>query len=324
MKVIIMIKISNKITLDKYELFIPKQIQFNSVFFDIETTGLSKEVSEIFIAGMLYYQDYSFCIEQLFVSKGSEEKELIQTISNVFLIKEYIITYNGNNFDIPFYLQKCKKYDVAPNLNGKILIDLFTLSKKLKSYLNLKNLKFKTVEKYLSIERQDQLSGKDIIKLNTSYRITPKQEYLELMLQHNYEDVANLPYVFKINKLINCDFFLNLTSPEYNIMFLDFNKITSNKNSVKFKISTFPSNNVSITINAFLYKLLWERKTGKIEFEIMTNEGFINETSKIKFIDLNKFGLSKLKKYLILHKNNEYNTKNLLLLSKLLILKHIN
>ena len=133
----IMLKVDYKLNLEKYNDFIPKQIQFASVFFDIETTGLSKNTSEIFIAGLLYFKDGLYHLNQLFSPSSINERNLIQEISNVFSTKEYIITYNGNNFDIPFYLNKCSKYGIYPNLKGKILIDLYIYIKKMKLELNL-------------------------------------------------------------------------------------------------------------------------------------------------------------------------------------------
>ena len=84
-------------------LQIDPHIRENAIFFDIETTGLSRVHSSIFLCGVIYYENQNYVIEQFFDDTSESEKKLVEFISNHFKRKKYIITYNGNAFDIPFY-----------------------------------------------------------------------------------------------------------------------------------------------------------------------------------------------------------------------------
>ena len=146
---IISSKISHKLNLIKY-IKDP-----NSCFLDIETTGLDRNKRMIYLIGVLYYdlKAQTWILKQYFANEIEKEKKLL----NVF-IKEIssfgkIITYNGDNFDIPFINHRLKLNNINDSINGNKSFDLYTIIRKNRDYLNLKNLKLKTVEKSLSFYR---------------------------------------------------------------------------------------------------------------------------------------------------------------------------
>lgn len=298
------------------------QIRDKVIFFDIETTGLSRDHSNIFLCGILYYDNSNYIIEQFFDETSMAEKNLVSFISDHFKQKKYIVTYNGNAFDIPFYENKCKKYDLPANLDKKTLVDLYVLIKKANLSNRLDNFKLKSIEKFMNLSRIDQLDGEDLIRLSTSYRITPKKEYLDLMLEHNREDIANLPYIHSYldkNTLQNA---ILIDKPSYNILHMIKKSLKVKRNNIRFSLSSLPVIDYDLIVNALLYKLLWSKQSAKIELELLVKEGFDNDEDYIKYINLKEYGLSRYEKYLILEKNHAINTKNLLLLSKLLLEKH--
>ncbi len=305
-----------------FDLQIDSHILQNSIFFDIETTGLSRVYSSIFLCGVLYYENSNYVIEQFFDDTSDSEKKLVEFISNHFMKNKYIITYNGNAFDIPFYKNKCKKYNVNPNLDKKTLVDLYLLFKKSGFSNGLDNLKLKTIEKFMGIDRVDQLSGEDLIRLNNSYSITPKEEYLDLMLCHNREDINSLPYIFNyINKHVSKSSII-MDKPLYNYLHLIKKTIQVKRNSIKFSLSCLPVGDYDLIVNALMYKLLWSKESARVDFEILVKEGFNNDQDYIKYISLKEYGLSRYEKYFILEKNHSINEKSLLMLSKLLLETH--
>lgn len=301
---------------------IDPHIRDNAIFFDIETTGLSRIHSSIFLCGVIYYENQNYVIEQFFDDTSDSEKKLIEFISNHFNQIKYIISYNGNAFDIPFYENKCKKHGVNPNLDKKTLVDLYMKVKKTGLANDLSNLKLKTIEKFININRKDQLNGEDLIRLNASYNITPKKEYLELMLCHNREDILSLPYIFShIDKHFSKGA-ITLDKPSYNTLYLIKKSIQAKRNSMKFSLACSPVIDYDLIVNALLYKFLWAKQSAKIEFELLVKEGFNSDEEYIKYISLKEYGLSRYEKYLILENNHLANEKGLLTLSKLLLELH--
>ena len=96
-------KIENEID-DIINDLIPKEIAHEIVFFDIETSGLSATSAEIFLAGMVAFKGHQFVMYQYFSENSNNEIDLLTYISDMFKTKKYIFTYNGNAFDIHFYL----------------------------------------------------------------------------------------------------------------------------------------------------------------------------------------------------------------------------
>lgn len=174
----------------------------NEAFFiDIETTGLSREYSDIIAITVLFYEKNSYILHQIFCEYKIDEPEAIKLLKELISNRKYIITYNGNSFDIPFLSAKFKKHLINFDFEMLIKIDLYNWMRQLKNKINIENFKLKTAEKYFNIMREDTLLGEDIITLYEAYKVEPRKEFSSLILQHNYEDVLNLPILF--NSIIN-------------------------------------------------------------------------------------------------------------------------
>lgn len=209
----------------------------NEAFFiDIETSGLSREYSNIISITILMYEKGNCYIHQIFCEYKIDEPEALKYLRDLVKTKKYIITYNGNSFDIPFLISKYKKYEIDYDFNVFIKIDLYYWMRSLKYKLEIENLKLKTVEKYFNIKREDTLNGEDIITLYEAFKIEPRKEFSSLILNHNYEDVFNLPIL--INNIINSYdeilFFKNL------VVMINHEDFIIKKNSLicKFNIIT--------------------------------------------------------------------------------------
>lgn len=315
--------IIKKTTIEKntFSSLLPKDIEDQCIFLDIETTGLSKLNSEIFMAGFLYKSDENYILQQLFSTSSDSEWKLTNEMSQLLKEKKYIITYNGNSFDIPFYIHRCKINNQDTYIEKKIMLDLYQILSRYKQDLNYVNYKLKTVEKKIGISREDTLTGKDIIKLNTSYRINPKNEYLEVMLLHNFEDIYNLPFIMKFLRKFQDNKCTIIRKPELNYLF--FNTCLEKKTHLTIRLKTLPANDIDVIVNSFYYKYMWTRKKGLLEFELLTSKGLANGKN-IKYVNLKYFGFVEKDKYMIVSNDGSPIINNILLLIKLILDKNVS
>ncbi len=290
-----------------------------SVFFDIETTGLNPKYSKIVMIGVLYLENKNYTLTQLFSEKDGE-KEIIQIFIDIVKEYKYLISYNGNSFDLRFIKNRAQLNNLNLNLKNKCLVDLLKVFRVNKDCFNTENLKLKTVEKFSNIDRKDQISGKDFIKLFNSYLLNPKKEYLELMWQHNFEDIKNLPELFR-----NYNLFKNKTTVTYKEYFLDIfidnDSLTIRNGQISIKAKTYNINTFDTIINDFNYKLEWTKKSGSMSFEILSKKGKLKDGRILNYLDLKDVFNSNLilrnnlnipENFLVLSIDNTPNKNNIL------------
>ncbi|MFC1558035.1 ribonuclease H-like domain-containing protein [candidate division KSB1 bacterium] len=157
-----------------------------TLFLDIETNGLSKEDCEITVIGTLYQGTF-----RSFVS-GVNLQEIVPLLEESRLI----VTYNGDQFDIPF-LEKAFSMDNIPYVS----LDLRWILKRLGYSGGLKS-----IEEQLDIKRPDYLkgvSGHSAVMLWEEYK-SKKLNALNILRRYCLEDVKNLIILLHIayNKLL--------------------------------------------------------------------------------------------------------------------------
>ncbi|ABX41707.1 ribonuclease H-like domain-containing protein [Lachnoclostridium phytofermentans] len=214
------------------------------LFFDIETTGFSASMSYVYLIGCAYFDQSTFVLRQWFMEDIREEKELL---TNFFeFIKSYrlLVHYNGSGFDIPYLLQKCSTYQLSYNFEHIISFDIYKQLIPYKKILPTKNLKLKTVEDFLKVERKDQYSGGELISVFTKflalytyerkhtsgashYQVSPVSglpsieksdsgTLRQLLLLHNAEDISNLPRILPMLSFVKL-FEGNITLNKWNV-----------------------------------------------------------------------------------------------------------
>lgn len=193
--------INNVINIElNFELLMPIQ---NMCFFDIETTGLSKKFHNIYLIGLLYYNfdKENWMLTQFFADSLNEEKDLLIEFKETIKQFNIIVSYNGDNFDIPFVKHKMDKYNIEiDEINS---FDLYKFIRKNKFIMHLPDLKLKTVERFLGINRKDTLSGKECINIYKNFLLTNRKDLLNQVLQHNYDDLQYMPSLLKITNIIH-------------------------------------------------------------------------------------------------------------------------
>ncbi len=162
------------------------------LFFDIETTGFSAFNTKLYFIGCMYFSGSSWKAGQWFNEDGASEQALLQSFIDFAKKYKYLIHFNGDGFDIPYINNKLSQYNISGDLTHLESIDLYKGIKPFKKALALPNLKLKTIEGYLGIERKDTYTGGELIAVYDKYLQTEEETLFQLLLQHNYEDIINM------------------------------------------------------------------------------------------------------------------------------------
>lgn len=166
-------------------------------FFDIETTGLSPNVSSLYLIGVLWCGGASetIHIRQWFADDYVSEKELLVSFSEFIAGFTTIVHFNGSGFDIPYIEKKCGQLGLPSPFLKLNSLDIFREIRALKTFFDVPNLKLFTVEKLVGFTRRNLLSGKDCIQVYSDFMQKKyfKDDEMELernkLLLHNEEDL---------------------------------------------------------------------------------------------------------------------------------------
>lgn len=171
--------------------------------FDIETTGLSAQRgNKIILTACLIPNSKGVTITQ-FLAENPYEEDRVITATMDFLKDEsidYLITYNGASFDIPFMKQRLatKNLPYVLNMYEFDLYNFIRSNTGLKSQIG--SLSQKNVEQHFGISsnRKDVISGRESVKLFAEYAINQDSVIEKIILTHNREDVLQLCHLFNI------------------------------------------------------------------------------------------------------------------------------
>ncbi len=175
-------------------------ISHNSCFLDIETLGLNRNKDMIYLVGVVYYDktENLWNLDQYFAETYEEEKNMLSELKDKIANFETLITYNGDAFDLPYLSNRFKIYNIDFDISKIKSLDLYSIVRKNKQYLNLENYKLKTLERFIGIYREDIYSGRDCIQFYKDYLIT-KDSLLEAkILNHNYDDLFYMLDLFDV------------------------------------------------------------------------------------------------------------------------------
>lgn len=317
---------------DKFKIEIDLEKYFNRqnvCFIDIETTGLSSKFNSIYLIGIMYYniEEKMWYLIQSFAESLDEEKELLISFINLISNFDKVVTYNGDTFDIPFINNRLKHYNIEYQISLENSFDLYKYIRENRNYLDLENLKLKTIEKRLGIYREDLYSGKDCIKFYRDYVKTKNKEFKDIILKHNYDDLYYLIFILEILDIID-DVKLIQINSNNNQFDLKIEKINNSGDlfivNGSFKgdiIIQYYDNNYSVILN--------EDKTFEISIEYKV--GLVAPDKKAFFIDKRKLALpNKIKdstnyqipeNILLLQVEKEYCMDNIKNIVKHLIIK---
>ena len=179
--------------------------------FDIETLGLNPTTSPMILAGFMSMDgENQYTITQYFAQTPDEEIEIINQLKEDFKKVDYLLTFNGKHFDMPFVSKRAYNntvFDIETNLYNLDLYLILNGHSEVKHVLE--NLKQKTVEKYMGLSdgREDAISGAESIMLYETYLHCKdqkkKQDLEDKILLHNHDDLLQLAQILPIVKQAN-------------------------------------------------------------------------------------------------------------------------
>lgn len=166
----------------------------SSVFFDIETTGLHRRYSHLYLIGTLTNQSDHWLLTQWFAEKPSEEPLLLESFLSTLSPESHLIHYNGQSFDIPYLRAKCAFYQTsATPLTACTSLDIYRSIRPFQKYLDPGSLTQKDAEHFLGIHRNDPYTGGELITCYKEYLNTVDPNLKKALLLHNQEDILNMP-----------------------------------------------------------------------------------------------------------------------------------
>lgn len=185
------------------KIIIPKKI-FNNyemkkiAFFDIETTGFDKVKNKLILISLGFFTDKStFFIKQYFAEDIEEEQDILYAFKGDLKKFKVWCSYNGKAFDEPFIKRKMEMNDMEFNPPKKH-IDLYRIIRPYYKQLGMEGCGLKSVEKFLEIHREDTIDGGESVALYFEFLSHRNLEIKDKIMLHNFEDVLNLPKIFKI------------------------------------------------------------------------------------------------------------------------------
>jgi uncharacterized protein YprB with RNaseH-like and TPR domain len=181
----------DKQIIDRYDMH-------NIAYFDIETTGFDKDKDYIILISLGYFNDEDrFIIKQYYAETLEDEAAVLHSFGNDLNRFKRWSSYNGMAFDEPFINRRMDKNNLVFSAPGEH-IDLYRLIRPYYRQLGMERCNLKTVEKFLGVEREDQIDGGMSVELYNRYLETKEEELKNIIMLHNYEDVLNLPRIFQL------------------------------------------------------------------------------------------------------------------------------
>ena len=167
-------------------------------FFDIETTGFDKVNNNIILISIGYFlEDEVFLIKQYFADCEEDESEVLILLSHEVANFDNWCSYNGIAFDEPFIKKRMELKGLEFEL-PQIHTDLYKLIKPYHKEMGMARCNLKTVEKFIGVAREDQIDGGESVELYNEYLSNKDEELRDIIMLHNFEDVLNLPKIFKL------------------------------------------------------------------------------------------------------------------------------
>lgn len=185
-------------------------------FFDIETTGLSAKVSNVYLIGAASYSNGNLHVTQWFADDYTSERALLEAFSEYLSDYAYIVHYNGSTFDIPYLEKKYADHELTSPFSrcalskdsaqkDLISVDIYRRIQSKKKYFPTSNHKLVTMEKLLSFNRGFDLSGKECIRIYTEYmqhryahRDDEAENAISTLLHHNVSDLVGTALCVKL------------------------------------------------------------------------------------------------------------------------------
>lgn len=182
----------------------PEQV----VFVDIETTGFSRLYDSIYLIGLVYLEEGHFVAKQYLAGSLADEVQVLEKALDQLQNFKIFVTYNGDMFDLPFIEERAKRLRTWREADRSLWenyrsVDLMRRYRIHQSFFGWPNMKLKTLEAFLGIDRRDPFDGGQLIEVFYEYARTDDERLEKVLLLHNYEDIVYLLPLLKIEQFMS-------------------------------------------------------------------------------------------------------------------------
>ncbi len=157
------------------------------LYMDIETCGLSGV--PVFLVGLCMVGDRNLVLRQLFARDYAEERALLVELSRIAAEHDFLITFNGKTFDVPFLRDRATHHRLNAPIDLPHLDLLWMARRRWKGHLP--DCRLKTIEwRILRRRRAGDVGGAEIPGLYHDYVKRGEAHRLLPVFHHNLLDVV--------------------------------------------------------------------------------------------------------------------------------------
>ncbi|MBU5481926.1 ribonuclease H-like domain-containing protein [Blautia sp. MSJ-19] len=171
---------------------------YNPIFYDIETTGLSRYTAFVYLIGAVRFEQNAWYLYQWMCADEDEEALILQEFYNFLIGADCTIQYNGNRFDQPFLEERYRKHKMESPFWKILSLDLYQLLKPCQSLFKLTRMKQPDLESFAGIHKRKFCDGGQCIRLYKSFMKKNDADTAEIVMGHNEEDLLGLGRIFTL------------------------------------------------------------------------------------------------------------------------------
>jgi uncharacterized protein len=168
-----------------------------TVFFDIETTGLSGGAGTLpLLAGCGWFEDGRFVVRQFFLAGPAGERALLEGLTEVFETAALLVTYNGRTFDVPVMETRWAFHRRSDPLLELPHLDMLPIARRLWGQGALASCTLSALERaVLRFHRVGDVPGLEIPSRYFQFLRTGDVSVIAGVLEHNRHDILSLAAV---------------------------------------------------------------------------------------------------------------------------------
>ena len=168
------------------------------LFFDIETTGLRKETTQLYLIGCVFLRDGKWQMRQWLAGNTSDEEYILEDFLDLTGSFNTLVHFNGERFDIPYIKYKADYYMIDNHLDNMKSFDIYLNARVCRNLLGLDSMSQKSLEVFLGTQRRDVYDGGKLIPVYYEYEKNGSEQLEELLLLHNHDDLTGMLQILSI------------------------------------------------------------------------------------------------------------------------------
>lgn len=176
-----------------YAVTSESRIDENTLFLNIETTGLSYRNAFIFMIGTARLSGDHFEVTCLLAENRRDEPDMLNDLKQALKEVRSLVTFGGRLFSYRFLTERWDNShgEDEPLFENLEMTDIQQILNNCRSILPLEDVKKRTVEAWLGIHRDHPMTGKELINTYMHWE-SGKDTDPGKLISHHLEDMASL------------------------------------------------------------------------------------------------------------------------------------